>query len=239
MRKCFDVLRTDADTKKTYRQKILYDKLEENDTVATALRRINEESDLLDIDGNPVKEIIWECSCLQKKCGACAMRIDGKPALACSVKLSEKKETIVLEPLKKFPVVADLKVDRRVLYEYLEQMGVWLENRAEDMDSEQDFVYESSRCLQCGCCLEICPNYYAGGDFTGMAAMVPNARVMAGADVDQRDSMKKKYRRRIYEGCGKSLACRDICPAGIDMEHLLTRSNAMMIWKLFNRKKSE
>ena len=69
--------------------------------------------EILDIDGIPVGEIAWECSCLQKKCGACAMRINGVPRLACDTKIGDlKSKTVTLEPLKKFPVVRDLIVDR-------------------------------------------------------------------------------------------------------------------------------
>ena len=76
--------------------------------IATLLREINAE-EILDIDGIPVGEIAWECSCLQKKCGACAMRINGMPRLACDTKIGDlKSKTVTLEPLKKFPVVRDL-----------------------------------------------------------------------------------------------------------------------------------
>ena len=59
-------------------------------SVATLIREINAES-ISDIEGKPVEEISWECSCLQKKCGACAMRINGIPRLACDTKIAELK----------------------------------------------------------------------------------------------------------------------------------------------------
>ena len=39
------------------------------------------------------------------------------------------------------------------------------------------------------------------------------------------------YRQLYFEGCGKSLACQDICPAGIPVEELMSRSNAAAVWK--------
>ena len=45
----------------------------ESVTVATALSLINKS--LSD-------KIMWECSCLQKKCGACAMVTNGRPSQA-------------------------------------------------------------------------------------------------------------------------------------------------------------
>ena len=59
------------------------------------------------------------------------MRINGRPRLACDVKLNEfKKGEIILEPLKKFPVIADLIVDRSVMFDNLKALTLWLENEA-------------------------------------------------------------------------------------------------------------
>ncbi|MBR1866366.1 MAG: 4Fe-4S dicluster domain-containing protein [Lachnospiraceae bacterium] len=228
----FDILRMDGQERKPYRQSILCEMEDADASVATALRKINTDVETRDIHGNPVPAIRWECSCLQKRCGACAMRINGKPRLACDAKLKEfANKTITLEPLKKFPVVADLVVDRSILYENLKLIGAWLEERAELESEDQEMAYEGSRCLQCGCCLEVCPNFYAGGDFMGMAAFVPTARLMSELSATQRQKIFEAYRSHIYEGCGKSLACRNICPAGIEIEKLMIRSNAMAIWK--------
>ena len=37
------------------------------------------------------------------------------------------------------------------------------------------------------------------------------------------------------DGCGKSFACRNICPARIDIERLMARSNAAFLWSHFFR----
>ncbi|MDR2795780.1 MAG: fumarate reductase iron-sulfur subunit, partial [Spirochaetaceae bacterium] len=37
----------------------------------------------------------WECSCLQKKCGACAMLINNTPALACDTKLHNDARKVI------------------------------------------------------------------------------------------------------------------------------------------------
>ena len=64
-------------------------------TVATALRELNDRNPLTDMDGNPAAEIQWECNCLQKKCGACAMLVNGLPMLACDANLEDDfRETI-------------------------------------------------------------------------------------------------------------------------------------------------
>ena len=97
-------------------------------TVSTLLDALNGEDDLRDVEGNAASEIRWECSCMQAMCGGCAMVINGVPALACATFADEVKgEELVLEPLSKFPVTADLIVDRGVIYENLNRAKAYLE----------------------------------------------------------------------------------------------------------------
>ena len=188
--------------------------------IATLLREINAE-EVLDIDGDPVGEIAWECSCLQKKCGACAMRINGVPRLACDTKIGDlKSKTVTLEPLKKFPVVRDLIVDRSVLRENLIALHNWLESEATKSRKTVDLA---------------CPNFTAGESFFGAAAFVPASRILSQLPNGKKNDLVQEYGKHIYNGCGKSLSCHDICPVGIDVEHKLSNSNAVAVWKRFLR----
>ena len=91
-----------------------------NSSVATVLKELNSRTPLKDNSGNIVTPISWECSCMVRKCGACAMLINERPRLACSTFLHMLKgSTITLEPLSKFPLVRDLIVDRSNLFENL------------------------------------------------------------------------------------------------------------------------
>ena len=86
-------------------------------------------------------------------------------------------------------------------------------------------------CLQCGCCLEVCPNFYAGGKFYGMAAGIPASKLLAQLDKGKRKALAKQYDKHFYSGCGKSLSCKDICPAGIETDALMVNSNALAVFK--------
>ena len=198
------------------------------ETVATALTRLNETL---------VEPIRWECSCLQRKCGACAMVVNGRPVLACGARLSEYNKTVRIEPLRKFPVIADLIADRSILYENLRTLRCWLSAEADMHEQAADIGYEASRCLQCGCCLDVCPNFVPGGDFTGMAGATPLSRLLAEMPAAELEELSAIYRRHVYAGCGKSLACRKVCPAGIDVDNLLVNSNAVAVWKRLLRRK--
>lgn len=197
----------------------------ENETVATMLEKLNSGRE---------DEIKWDCNCLQKKCGACAMVINGKPRLACDTKLNMfKDKRITLEPLKKFPTVCDLVVDRSAMMENLKTLSVWLEDNAEHSERRADIAYEASRCLQCGCCLDVCPNFMIDGKFFSAAAVVPISRIIAELAGKKKYEILSNYRTKLYNGCGKSLSCMNVCPVGLDVQRLLVNSNAAAIWKRF------
>ncbi len=235
-----NVKRQDFRESESYEQKFLFATDDTGISVASLLSRLNSRNPLLDVNGEKARKINWESSCLQKKCGACAMRINGKPALACECRLSAldlRGGELTLEPLKKFPVVTDLVVDRSILYENLKNIRAWLKENVEIQEKQTEYLYEASRCIQCGCCLEICPNFCAGGEFYGMSAMVPVARMLEAMPSEDKKELLKKYKKHIYGGCGKSLACADVCPMGIDIEKLMVRSNEMSFWSLLNQTK--
>lgn len=232
MKLTFEILRRPHGAPEGRFQRIQWEMADESATVATALSAMNRDPALKDVDGHPVGHIHWECSCLQKKCGACAMRINDMPRLACDTRLAPLSGGVIqLEPLKKFPVVADLIVNRQVLFDNLKAMKAWLDREVCLNARATEVAYEASRCLQCGCCLEVCPNFMPGGAFSGAAAMAPASRLIAELAPEKKAALYKLYTRRFYNGCGKSLACRDVCPAGLDVERLLVNSNAIAVWK--------
>lgn len=239
MRKLLKIARRESAEAPEYWQTFSFETEDERTTVGTALRELNARPELVDVEGNPAAPIRWESSCLQKKCGACAMVINGRPGLACDARLSAYKKTIRLEPLRKFPVVADLIVDRGVLQENLAAMKLWFTEEAVQHQRAAEVGYEASRCLQCGCCLEVCPNFDPEGTFFGMAAGVPVTRLLAELPASQREELSRLYREHVFEGCGKSLACRNVCPAGIDIDRMLVNSNAVAVWKRFLKNKEK
>ena len=217
----FEILRRKSNKEKPGFASYEYEPAVSGETVATALLHLNETLD------DPVR---FECSCLQKKCGACAMVINGVPKLACDAYLADYKGKIRLEPLKKFPVIADLIVDRSIMQKNLIDMQACLREPASFTEKISEDVYDAAHCLQCGLCLEVCPNFRSDGSFTGAAGYIPAFRILS-TDPDVKNSgIYKEYKMRVYDGCAKSLSCEDICPAGIKTGERLAQSNAIAVW---------
>lgn len=181
-------------------------------TVSGILDEINYLDDLFDVEGKPCRRIRWECSCMQKVCGACAMIINKKPALACCEFIdTDKTKTLVLEPLSKFPVVCDLIVDRTCIFEHQKQALLYLGERAEYDEKQFEQQYNVAKCLKCGLCLEVCPNYSGNNDFYG-ALFVNEAYLLYSTSKDRKKQLKTSYRKHFENSCSKSLSCRNICP---------------------------
>lgn len=224
----FDILRRKSAQDEAFHQSFDYETEDPNETVATALIAINRQLQLKGED-----TIAWEAGCLQKKCGACAMLINHYPALACDsfLKDMERKKIVFLAPLSKFPVVKDLVTDRRVMFANLQTLNMWSGESAEIREKDLDKAYDASRCLQCGCCLEVCPNFYPGGDFFGAAGFAPEGRLISTYSDEEKQKIRQLYKVHVYDGCGKSLACEKVCPAQIDLDRLMSRSNAAAVWR--------
>ena len=184
--------------------------------VSAVLEAINYTDDLYDTEGNAAPRIRWECSCNQATCGGCAMVINGVPALACATFADEVKgDALVLEPLSKFPVIADLTVDRSIIYENLNRARAFLEDASKSDSRQRTQQYSVAKCLKCGLCLEVCPNYYAGGDFYG-AVLANESYLIASQSEDKKPSIVKEYKEHFGAGCSKALSCQTVCPMKIE-----------------------
>ena len=233
MKKILHILRRRSAEEKPYWEDFSYETQDAGATVATALSSLHAENRVC-ASKEEFRPVMWEHSCLQKRCGACAMVINGRPSLACDTKLADLSgDTVTLEPLKKFPVVEDLLVDRTVMMDTLKKLSVWLDGAA--AEGGENMAFDASCCLQCGLCLEVCPNFAPYGKFAGMAGMAPLARLIAQLPKEQRSKVAGDYTKHVFEGCGKSLACRDICPAKINIENLMVRSNAAAVWRRWKK----
>lgn len=211
-----------ADTE-SYWQEFTYDG-DKNVTVATVLDCLNYNDDLFDAAGNAARRIRWECSCMQKVCGACSMIINHKPALACNTFLKNLNgDTLVLEPLSKFPVVSDLIVDKRIIYENLKRAEVYLHQFQAQTASEYAHLYQLGKCLKCGLCLEVCPNYIQGEQFFG--AVFANDSYFSYAQSEDRSALKDSYKKHFGNGCSKSFSCMDVCPANIPTLTSISKMN--------------
>jgi succinate dehydrogenase / fumarate reductase iron-sulfur subunit len=178
-------------------------------------------------DGRPTSPVVWDASCLEEVCGSCTMYVNGQIRQACSALVDKLTRPIVLEPMKKFPVVRDLAVDRGSMFESLKRLRGWVPidgtydlGPGPRIDSEtQEYAYALSRCMTCGCCLEACPQVNDHSAFIGPAAI---AQAIL-KNLHPTGPLTKEERTAELMGvggiadCGNAQNCVLVCPKEVPL----------------------
>jgi succinate dehydrogenase / fumarate reductase iron-sulfur subunit len=162
------------------------------------------------------------------------MNINGRIRMACSALIDKLEQPITLEPMKKFPVVRDLSVNRDRMFDALKRVKAWIDIDGthnlgpgpRQSPGDQGTMYTLSTCITCGSCLEACPQVTKDNDFIGAAA-ISQARLF---NMHPTGKLNAEERTRALMGeggigdCGKAQNCVKVCPKAIP----LTTSIAVM-----------
>jgi succinate dehydrogenase / fumarate reductase iron-sulfur subunit len=196
--------------------------------VISALMEIRKEP--VTASGERVSPVAWEASCLEEVCGACSMVINGRVRQACSAfvdRVAPNGETIVLEPMTKFPLVRDLVVDRARMFDDLKKVKAWiaLDGSHElgpgprQSQEAQEEAYPLSRCMTCGCCLEACPQINDSSNFIGPAAInqVRLFNIHPSGKMHASERLEALMGEDGVAGCGKAQNCVRVCPKEIPL----------------------
>ena len=130
-------------------------------------------------------------------------------------------DVITIQPLRKFPVIRDLLVDRSSIQENLMQTNLFIGEYQRDdgnhpalREREHMHQYAAAKCLKCGLCLEVCPNYVGGKTFFG-AVFANDCYLVSARNKTKAKEMKKLYGEHFGKTCSKALSCMDVCPMHI------------------------
>ncbi|MCD5323772.1 MULTISPECIES: succinate dehydrogenase iron-sulfur subunit [Pontibacillus] len=205
-------------------------------------QNMNVISALMEIRRNPVNAngedttpVYWDMGCLEEVCGACSMKINGKPRQSCTALVDQLEQPIRLEPMSTFPVMRDLAVDRSRMFDALKKVKAWVPiDGTYDLgpgprmpENKRQWAYELSKCMTCGVCLEACPNVNSKSDFIGPAA-ISQVRLF---NSHPTGSMNKNERLEALMGegglaeCGNSQNCVQSCPKGIPLTTSIASMN--------------
>jgi succinate dehydrogenase / fumarate reductase iron-sulfur subunit len=182
----------------------------------------------INVRGQRVAPVVWESNCMEEVCGACTMLVNGVPRQACAALVDELEQPIRLEPLTKYPVIRDLLVDRQRMFDALVQVKSWV-----PLDGTQDIHehgpriapalqaerYVFSRCMTCGCCMEVCPQYHSDSPFIGPAPLgqvaMHNSHPTGG--FFKQDRLHAIMGPGGISDCGNAQNCVKVCPKDIPL----------------------
>ncbi len=182
----------------------------------------------INIFGERVAPVVWESNCMEEVCGACTMLVNGVPRQACAALLDNLEQPIILEPLTKFPLVRDLLVDRQRMFDALRRVQAWIPlDGSQDIHQhaprispqDQTLRYAFSRCMTCGCCMEVCPQYHDDSAFLGPAPLgqvaLHNSHPTGG--FFKADRLHTLMDKGGIADCGNAQNCVKVCPKDIPL----------------------
>ncbi len=196
-----------------------------NMNVITLLQEIQRNP--VNAEGQSTTPVSWDCSCLEEVCGACTMVINGHVQQSCSALVDQLAQPIVLEPMRKFPVIRDLVVDRSRMFEELKKIRAWVDIDGtydlgpgpKQSPTEQQDMYVYSRCMTCGCCVDACPQYNSLNQFVGPAAL--GQAYLFNKNPTGQFKKEERLRALMDEGgiheCGNAQNCIRVCPKEIPL----------------------
>jgi len=142
---------------------------------------------------------------------------------------------ITLEPMKKFPLIKDLIVDRSKMFENLKKVKAWVPidgsfdlgmAPAQD-DRGRPLRYALSRCMSCGCCLEACPQINEHSTFVGPAALAQALlfNVHPIGKTLENDRFEFLTSEDGITGCGNAQNCVKVCPKSVPLTRAIAELN--------------
>lgn len=188
-------------------------------------RKINNELD---------QTLAWNSSCEHAQCGTCAVKVNGKPLLACELLVENAvayfgTTLFKVEPITVAPVVRDLIVDIEQAYQKVEKIKPYIIEPMQNPNAANEYLIrpreleryvDATRCINCFCCATVCISSHKS--FLGPNAIMASiVRLM-----DPREKAKKEREALLYseEGvyrCHTSKACSFVCPKEIDVAYFI------------------
>ncbi|PSO91907.1 MAG: succinate dehydrogenase [Cyanobacteria bacterium QS_3_48_167] len=197
-------------------------------TVLQGLNRIKWE-----LDGS----LAFRKNCRNTICGSCAMRINGRSALACKEKVKNelmnelaisaaKLPEITVAPMGNMPVIKDLVVDMSRFWEHLEAVEPYVSTQARAVP-EREFLQtpeqrsrlnQSGNCIMCGACYSECNAREVNPDFVGPHALAKAQRMVEDSRDTDTESRLEEYNKGTQGvwGCTRCYLCNAVCPMGVE-----------------------
>ena len=185
-------------------------------------------------------DLAFRFSCRVGMCGSCAMVVNGREQLTCSMLVKNVGTNLKIEPLRNLPVVRDLAVDLKPFFDAYKKTMPAFVPRA-DLDQNNFFsiprgskegkrLNDQPQCIDCGACYSACTLVTLNPRYVGPMALNRALSLV----VDPRDG-KREHRLKVVTGedgafrCHTLGNCRDVCPRGISPTHSIERLKRLAV----------
>jgi succinate dehydrogenase/fumarate reductase iron-sulfur protein len=183
--------------------------VEPTETVLGILVKINHELDA---------GLAFRFACGVVKCGECAVEVNGSSCLACEKAVEEEMQ---IRPLPELPIVKDLVIDRRSVFnrvlKLIPQLAEIKEStalRSLDPEGIEKFV-KMTKCFECLMCQSACPLHPAAAEeFVGPLGLLWLGQMSV--NPDKRPLIKSVVEASLAM-CLRCGACSEACPCSEDI----------------------
>ncbi len=202
-------------------------------TILDCLNRIKWEQD---------GSLAFRKNCRNTICGSCAMRINGRSALACKENVGSEMQRlqllpgnaadsdaipeITVAPMGNMPVIKDLVVDMSSFWNHLEAVEPYVSTDARQVP-EREFLQtpqersrldQTGNCVMCGACYSECNAREVNPDFVGPHALAKAYRMVADSRDEQTETRLENYNKGTQGvwGCTRCFYCNTVCPMGVE-----------------------
>jgi len=180
----------------------------------------------------------FDHDCREGICGQCGMMINGRAngpipqTTTCQLHMRSFKDgdTIYLEPFRAqaFPVVRDLKIDRKAFDRIIQSGGFISASNGEAAEANGTLVshqiaeaaFDAAACIGCGACVATCKNssasLFTSAKITHLA-LLPQGKIEASERVIK---MVDQMNAEGFGNCTNTQACEVECPQGISVLHI-------------------
>jgi len=203
--------------------------VEPGNTILDCLNQIKWEQD---------GTLAFRKNCRNTICGSCAVRINGRSALACkenvrselarlekiSLSANQPPTTpeITVAPLGNMPVIKDLVVDMNGFWNNLEKVAPYVSTAGRQVPEreflqtpqERSLLDQTGNCIMCGACYSECNAVEVNPDFVGPHALAKAYRMVADSrdgNTEQRLDTYSTGTQGVW-GCTRCLYCDSVCP---------------------------
>ncbi len=164
--------------------------------------------------------LMYRHCCHHASCGTCACTINGTAALACNTRIDDlHSATITLTPLENHTCLGDLVVDMTAFFKEMDPD--WAGRRQPEAASVERIPQGVARllrfenCIECGCCVSVCPVVPSNKGFMGPAALAAIHNEMRNAPDNRKPLLKIAAGARGVGQCQRALACSRVCPSKV------------------------
>jgi succinate dehydrogenase / fumarate reductase iron-sulfur subunit len=168
-------------------------------------------------------------SCREGICGSCAVRIDGRTALACRTPVAELVaggRIPVITPIGNLPVVRDLVVEMEPMWQKMRLVEPFLRPTSEPPGDGRETVVSPAQleglrkealCINCGACVSECDAMTVSPEFLGPHALAKAWRLVGDPrEQETRPRLKALSGEHGIWECTRCYLCNERCPKGVD-----------------------